>query len=518
MVLNLEPRSKSVLRPILADQLSINLASLQSCDLKKDIILFCEVRAETDYVSHHRQKIVFLFSAMRHFANLLKQKGYQVHYVTLTDVDNTHTLCSEWQRIALLYDCERVVVTEPGEWRVLQHIQQQNNLQIEVLEDNRFLCSHQRFLQWAQGKKQLRMEYFYQTMRKHYHLLLEHDGQPIGGRWNYDVDNREPLKKIPTMPRRVQIVPDELTQEVIQLVSTHFPHYFGDLTGFSYAVTQEQANQQAAFFFEHCLPSFGQYQDVMVEGESFLYHAVLSMYLNAGLLDPMDLCREAESRYHLQLAPLSAVEGFIRQILGWREYVRGIYWMQMPTYSEQNYFQATRALPNLYWGGQTQMNCMAQVVTQTQQNAYSHHIQRLMVTGNFALLAGLSPKQVCDWYLAVYMDAYEWVELPNTLGMALFADGGLLASKPYAASGKYIDKMSNYCKSCHYKVKEVIGDKACPFNALYWNFIAQHENKLSSNMRMKYMYATWHRFDDAKKHSILQQAQQYLEALDNNLL
>lgn len=518
MVLNSEPKSKRVLRPVLADQLSINLASLQSCELEKDIILFCEVRAETDYVSHHPKKIVFLFSAMRHFAKYLKEKGFQVHYVTLTDVDNTHTLCSEWQRIATLYDCERVVVTEPGEWRVLEHIRQQTNLQIEVLEDSRFLCTHQRFLQWAQGKKQLRMEYFYQTMRKHYHLLLENNGQPIGGRWNYDVDNREPLKQIPSIPARTKVLPDNITLEVIQLVSTHFPHYFGDVTDFCYAVTHEEASQQAAFFFEHCLPSFGHYQDVMVNGEPFLYHAVLSMYLNAGLLDAMDLCREAESRYHKQLAPLSAVEGFIRQILGWREYVRGIYWMQMPAYSEQNYFQATAALPDLYWGGQTHMNCLAQVVSQTRQNAYSHHIQRLMVTGNFALIAGLSPKQVCDWYLAVYLDAYEWVELPNTLGMALFADGGLLASKPYAASGKYIDKMSNYCKSCHYKVKEVVGDKACPFNSLYWHFIARHEDKLSSNMRMKYMYATWHRFDDAKKQSILQQAQRYLEALNKNLL
>lgn len=509
------------LRPILADQLSLDLASLKTIDKSLDVIVFCEVRQETDYVPHHPQKIIFLFSAMRHFAYYLQGLGFQVHYVALDDMQNSQSLCNEWQRLALDYDCQRVVMTEPGEWRLLEIFkkwQKQSSMDISILEDDRFLCSHQAFKSWAADKKQLRMEYFYQMMRKKYNILIDADGRPTGGSWNYDARNRDPLKSVPNVPKRMAVTQDAITQDVIALVKKHFSKHFGDSDGFGYEVTLEGAKAKADEFFSQYLPYFGQYQDVMVLDEPFMFHAVLSMYINAGLLNPLELCQRAEQMYFNGQVPIEAAEGFIRQILGWREFVRGIYWLKMPDYIHGNALEAKRALPDLYWGGETKMNCLKQVVHQTWQNAYSHHIQRLMVTGNFALLAGLAPNEVCEWYLAVYLDAYEWVELPNTLGMSLFADGGVLASKPYAASGNYIDKMSNFCKSCQFNPKVTIGEDACPFNALYWNFIAEHESKLSQNHRMQYMYATWRRFDEQKRLAIIEQAKRYLSALEKNQL
>jgi deoxyribodipyrimidine photolyase-related protein len=505
----------NILRPILADQLSYDLASLADLDLVNDRVVFCEVRTETDYVFHHPQKIIFLFSAMRHFANALMAMGIQVTYVTLDDPENTQSLISEWQRLSKRFGMDKIVVTEPGEWRLREAF---INADLEMREDTRFLCTHQQFQNWAHHRKQLRMEYFYQMMRQHHQVLLTNDGKPQGGKWNYDVENREPLKGEPRFPKRLVFNPDEITQSVIALVRQYFAHHFGAIESFNYAVTHEDAQQHVTHFFKTCLPHFGQYQDVMMTQEVFLSHGVLSMYLNAGLLNPLVLCQQAQLEFEEGRAPLSAVEGFIRQILGWREYVRGIYWLNMPDYAQLNALHATRPLPELYWGGKTNMNCMATVVKQTQLYAYSHHIQRLMITGNFALLAGLEPKAVCEWYLAVYLDAYEWVELPNTLGMALYADGGCMASKPYAASASYINKMSNFCESCVYNPKKVVGENACPFNSLYWDFIARHEDKLKSNMRMKFMYATWHRFDEDKKASILHQAKQYFELLALNQL
>lgn len=502
-----------VLRPILADQLSFDLASLSDVDIHLDILVFCEVRAETDYVPHHPQKIIFLFSAMRHFAEKLRSMGFTVHYVTIDDPKNTQSLLTEWQRLSQQYGMDKIVVTEPGEWRLRQLFIEAD---LEIREDTRFLCTHQQFQDWAKARKQLRMEYFYQMMRQKYKLLLTADGKPEGGQWNFDIENRSPLKGTPIFPSRLECDIDSITQEVIDLVKRNFSNHFGDLQPFSYAVTHEQALAHVEHFFEYALPSFGQYQDIMMTDEVFLSHSVLSMYLNAGLLHPLVLCEKAQARYEEGKAPLAAVEGFIRQILGWREYVRGVYWYKMPDYAEMNVLGAQRALPALYWGHPTHMYCLSNVVQQTREHAYSHHIQRLMITGNFALIAGLNPKAVCEWYLAVYLDAYEWVELPNTLGMALYADGGCMASKPYAASASYINKMSNFCKSCVFNPKKVVGEDACPFNSLYWDFIARHENQLNKNMRMKYMYATWHRFDEEKKISILNQAKYYLERLENN--
>ncbi len=505
----------NILRPILADQLSYDLASLSDLNLEHDRVVFCEVRAETDYVSHHPQKIIFLFSAMRHFAKALIAMGIQVTYVTLDDPDNTQSLISEWQRLSKQFGMDKIVVTEPGEWRLREAF---INAGLEMREDTRFLCTHQMFKNWAHHRKQLRMECFYQMMRQHHQLLLTEDGKPQGGKWNFDLENRDPLKGEPRFPKRLVFNPDEITQAVITLVRQHFSHHFGAIESFNYAVTHEDAQEHVKHFLKTCLPYFGQYQDVMMAQEVFLSHGVLSMYLNAGMLNPLVLCQQAQLEFEEGRSPLAAVEGFIRQILGWREYVRGIYWLNMPDYAQLNALHATRPLPELYWGASTNMNCLATVVKQTQLYAYSHHIQRLMITGNFALLAGLHPKAVCEWYLAVYLDAYEWVELPNTLGMALYADGGCMASKPYAASASYINKMSNFCESCVYNPKKVVGESACPFNSFYWDFIARHEDKLKSNMRMKFMYATWHRFDEDKKASILNQAKYYFEMLSLNQL
>lgn len=511
----------SCLRPILADQLSLDLSALSDIVLNQDVVVMCEVRTETDYVPHHPQKIILLFSAMRHFAKELQALGIKVHYVYLDDIENTHDLISEWERIAKLYDCQRVVLTQAGEWRLIDaiyHWQQQTTLGVTVREDRRFLCDESLFRQWAGGRKQLRMEYFYQMMRQKYKLLMDDKQKPIGGRWNYDSENRDGFKQALQPPLRRHFIHDDITKAVIDLVKSVFSGYFGDIDGFDYAVTRDEAWICFADFIKHYLPFFGQHQDVMQVEGVFLYHSVISMYLNIGLLDPLKVCQQAEAAYFSGHAPLFAVEGFIRQVLGWREYVRGIYFLKMPGYQDLNYFQATSPLPALYWGKSTQMNCLKQVVGMTKRYAYSHHIQRLMITGNFALLAGIAPKEVCAWYLAVYLDAFEWVELPNTLGMALFGDGGVMASKPYAASARYIDKMSNFCSSCVFKPKDLLGDMACPFNSLYWHFIAKHELLLQKNPRMAYMIASWRRFSEDKKEAILAKAKFYLSRLDENNL
>jgi deoxyribodipyrimidine photolyase-related protein len=511
----------TALYPLLADQLTFDMASLQGFNPKVDILVFCEVRAETDYVEHHPQKIAFLFSAMRHFAKTCENMNFKVHYVRLDDPDNTQSLMGEWERLAKFYSCQDININLPGEWRLthaFEKWQKQSHLDIKLFEDKRFLCSHEEFASWASGKKQLRMEYFYQMMRKKYQILLDEKGQPEGGRWNYDSENREPFKPGINWSKRLDFTLDDITFAVLELVKKHFSHHFGGLDDFNYACTTHEAQLALDDFIEHHLPHFGQYQDVMVTEEAFLHHSLISMYLHVGFLDALSLCRRVENLYRQGKVPLSSAEGFIRQILGWREYVRGIYWLKMPEYANQNFLNASEPLPKLYWGGRTKMNCMQQVVQMTEKYAYSHHIQRLMITGNFALLAGLEPKAVTDWYLAVYIDAFEWVELPNTLGMALYGDGGILASKPYAASARYIEKMSNFCKSCHFKSKEMLGERACPFNALYWNFIAKHEAILKTNPRMAYMYATWTRFPEEKRKAILEQAKDYLLRLKENNL
>lgn len=506
---------------ILGDQLSESLASLKAIDKEKDLVFLCEVKEEATYVKHHPKKIAFIFSAMRHFAAQLKQSEYRVRYTQYNDADNLGSFSAELQRVIQEENITEVYITYPGEWRVLQSIlevKQGLSIPLHVVEDDRFLCSIDSFKQWAKDKKQLRMEFFYRKMRQQYSILMENEHDPVGGSWNYDEKNRKNANHIASFPQVLEHPLDDISKQVLELVETEFPKHFGQLLPFNFAVTRQQALDVAHYFIIHCLPYFGDYQDAMLTDEISLYHSQLSFYLNVGLLLPLELCEMAEEAYRQKKAPLNCVEGFIRQILGWREFVRGMYWLNMPSYAQRNYFNATRPLPALYWGHDTKMHCMKEVVRQTEVSAYSHHIQRLMITGNFALLAGLDPQQVCEWYLEVYADAFEWVELPNTLGMALYADGGLMASKPYAASGKYIQRMSNFCQSCAYNPKEVEGENACPFNALYWHFIQQNEAKLKNNPRLGFAYQNWHKMTAEKKQAISLSAEQILEQLAANTL
>ncbi len=506
------------LRLILGDQLSRDLATLRGCDKQADTILICEVAEETTYVRHHKKKIAFLFAAMRHFARSLERDGYRVRYIRLDDEGNSGSFTGEVGRAVQECRADRVIVTAPGEYRVLEAMQGWQDIldaPVEIRADDRFLCSQDEFSRWAAGRKQMRMEHFYREMRKKYDILIDGKGGPEGGRWNYDPENRKPPGKDISPPPPLCFEPDAITQEVMALVAQRFDDHFGDLEPFYFAVTREQALAILADFLENRLPRFGDYQDVMLQGEPFMYHAHISHYLNCGLLGPLEVIQAAEAAYRDHGAPLNATEGFIRQILGWREYVRGIYWLAMPGYENENFLDARRALPWLYWSGETRMNCLRQCVTETRQNAYAHHIQRLMVLGNFALLAGIDPKDVNEWYLIVYADAYEWVEMPNVSGMTLFADGGRLASKPYAAGGAYINRMSDYCKNCSYKVSKKNGPEACPFNYLYWDFFIRHQDKLAGNPRLGHSYRTLARMDDEKIAAIQDDARRFFAALES---
>ncbi|MDJ0683756.1 MAG: cryptochrome/photolyase family protein [Alphaproteobacteria bacterium] len=504
------------LLPVFADQLSHDLASLKASDPETGIVLMMEVAAEADQVPHHRKKLVFLFSAMRHFAEELTARGWRVDYVRLDADGNSGSFETEIAAAIARHGCRHIRVTEPGEWRVLEMLRRLDDTlpaTVEICGDDRFVCDAATFRTWANGRKTLRMEYFYRERRRQTGLLMEGD-DPVGGQWNYDAENRKRPPKTWRPPARRSVEPDAITQEVLAMVADRFPDRFGALDGFDYAVTADEAEAALDHFIEHALPSYGDYQDAMLNDEPFMAHAVTGLYLNAGLLSPLQTCRKVEAAWRRGTAPLNAVEGFIRQIIGWREYVRGIYWLSMPGYLEKNYFDHRRALPDFYWSGETDMACMAQSIGQTIQHAYAHHIQRLMVTGNFAMLAGVDPHQVHEWYLAVYADAFEWVEAPNTLGMSQFADGGLLGSKPYAAGGNYINKMSNYCAGCRYKVKEKSGPDACPFNYLYWDFLRRNRDTLGGNPRMAQMYRTWDRMADETKAASQSSAARFLERLE----
>lgn len=511
----------TTIRLILADQLSETIAALDGLEKISDTVMLCEVMEEATYVAHHPKKIAFLFSAMRHFAAKLESSGVRVRYVKLDDTNNAGSFTAEVQRALKELKASHLIVTEPGEYRVLAMIknwQTTLGIPVEIRTDARFLATHAEFAAWAKGKKQLRMEFFYREMRRKYAILMELDGTPTGGQWNYDKENRKAPKAGMTSPPRISHKKSPITNEVLKLVKQRFNHHFGTLEPFHYAVTSEQAYLELDHFIARLLPNFGDYQDAMVAGEAYLYHSLISSYLNAGLLLPLEICQKAEAAYHAGKAPLNAVEGFIRQILGWREYIRGIYWHFMPEYGQRNSLNATRPLPGFYWGSPTLMFCVAETVRHTRDHAYSHHIQRLMITGNFALLAGLDVKQMQEWYLAVYSDAYEWVEMPNTLGMALFGDGGVVASKPYAASGKYIHRMSNYCEKCSYDPDVMTGETACPFNALYWDFLVRHEDKFRGNQRMPYVFSTWDKFAPEKQRAIRTQASHTLKKMADGTL
>ena len=498
------------LRLVLGDQLSDGLAGLRDLDAVRDVVLMAEVEGETCYVRHHKQKIALVLAGMRAFAARLGERGVTVRYVRLDDPDNRQSIVDELARAVEDLDPERVILTEPGEWRLAEAFRAfaaECVAPVEVREDDRFICGHAVFQRWAEGRRQLRMEFFYREMRRRTGLLMDGD-QPEGGRWNFDAENRKRLPASVAPPSRLRCPPDDDTRAMIAMVQARFEDHFGDLDVFGWPVTHDQAEAVLADFLKRILPGFGDWQDAMADDEPFLWHGLISTALNMGLLDPLDVCRRAEAEYRAGRAPLNAVEGFIRQILGWREFVRGIYWLKAPEYLRRNHLDADRALPWFFWSGETDMACVADAVTQARRHAYAHHIQRLMVTGNLAMLLGVHPDAVDDWYMVVFADAYEWVEMPNTRGMATFADGGIVGSKPYAASGAYIDRMSDYCSGCAFDVKAKSGPGACPFNRLYWGFLERNRGRLRDNPRLAMPYRTLDRWSEDQRAALVREAEE----------
>jgi deoxyribodipyrimidine photolyase-related protein len=501
---------------ILGDQLSEGLASLTNADPARDVILMGEPVADITHANHHKKSIVLILSAMRHFAESLRAAGWTVDYARLEDKGAPATFSDMVAAAVKRRKPKKIVIVEPGDWTVLEEAKSWSDrfgLSVDILDDDRFIASHADFDAWAMGKKVLRMEFFYREMRRKTGLLME-EGEPAGGQWNFDHDNRKPANSGARFPGPMRFKPDETTRAVIDLVNDRFTEHFGQAEPFWFATTADDAEKALAHFIKTGLAGFGDTQDAMLADERFLNHAVLSIYMNIGLLDPLDVCRRAEDAWRKGKAPLNAVEGFIRQIIGWREYIRGVYWREGPDYVRRNALGASRKLPWFYWSGDTNMACIRAVVAQTQEEAYAHHIQRLMVTGTFALIAGVDPYEVHRWYQAVYADAFDWVEVPNVIGMSQFADGGLLASKPYAASGAYINRMSDYCGGCRYKVAKKTEDDACPFNALYWDFIARHEKRFEGNPRMATIYASWRKMAPAQRTALQRKAAALLENLE----
>ncbi len=499
---------------VLGDQLSDHLSALQMADPSQDVIVMAEVIAEATAVAHHPQKIALVLTAMRKFATHLRGRGFRVLYSRLDDPDTGATLPAELLRRFAETSAAEIIATHPGDWRLTSALQSLP-IPLRLLPDDRFICSDAAFFAWAEGRKSLRMEWFYRDMRRQTGLLMDGD-KPLGGQWNFDHDNRKPAAPDLLRPAPLRFAPDDETETVLDMVATRFSNHFGNLRPFHWPTDRAQALNALDHFITHSLPRFGDEQDAMLHSDPFLSHSLLSPCLNLGLLSPLEVCQHAEAAFHAGRAPLAAVEGFIRQIIGWREYVRGIWALKGPDYLTQNALEHTAALPPVFWGGETRMACMSQAVAQTRDLAYAHHIQRLMVTGNFALLAGVDPAAVHEWYLAVYIDAFEWVEAPNTIGMSQFADGGVLASKPYVSSGAYINRMSDYCGNCAYRVKDRTGPKACPFNPLYWHFLHRHRARFAKNPRMAQMYRTWDRMDETHRSTVLADADAILERLASN--
>jgi deoxyribodipyrimidine photolyase-related protein len=496
---------------VLGDQLDEQSSALTDFDPQSDRIWMAEVDAESTHVPSSKQRTTLFLSAMRHFAERLRDKGWPVVYRLLDDEQNVGSLAEELALAIRQYRPSQLVMTAPGDWRVWQQLRAtaaQHGVPLDIRDDDHFYCTVREFKAHAEGKKQIRLEYFYRELRRKHHILM--DGKlPIGGQWNFDADNRGSFGKAGpgALPAPTRFEPDATTLAVMALVNQRFAQHPGSLEHFGWPVTRDQALQVLADFVQYRLPHFGQYQDAMWEGEVWLYHSHVSSSLNLKLLRPREVIAAAETAYHQGLAPLPAVEGFVRQILGWREYVRGIYWTEMPGYLEQNAMQAQANLPGFFWTADTDMACLRDAIGQTLKQGYAHHIQRLMVTGLYALLFGVHPKQVHEWYLSVYVDAVEWVELPNTLGMSQFADGGLMASKPYVASGKYIDRMSNHCKGCRYNPAVATGATACPFTTLYWDYLSQHADTLAKNPRMLMQLKNLNRLSASQRADIAQQAQ-----------
>jgi deoxyribodipyrimidine photolyase-related protein len=501
-----QPRLLAV---VLGDQLDRQAELLRGLDPARDAVWMAEVAGEAEAVWSHRARIALFLAAMRHMRDDLRAAGLVVHYRDLGEHAETTLEAALAADLAALRP-QRVAVTEPGEHRVRAALERAGaaaGWALERVADDHFLFDLAGFDRWAAGRKGLRLEHFYRAARRATGVLMD-GGEPVGGRWNFDAANRKAFAKAgpPPIPAPAGFAPDAVTAGALADVRHHFPHHPGSLAAFDWPVTPAQARAALADFIDHRLPAFGDFQDAMWTGEPYLYHARLAAALNLKLLRPEEAIHAAEAAYRDGRAPLAAVEGFIRQILGWREYVRGLYWRFMPQWLAWNALGAEAPLPALYWSGDTAMTCLREAVGQTLERGYAHHIQRLMVTGLFALLVGVAPRRVHEWYLAVYVDAVEWVELPNTLGMSQFADGGLMASKPYVASGRYIQRMSNYCRHCPFEPGQAVGDNACPFTTLYWDFLARHRERFGHHPRTALQWRNLERFSPAELAAIRQQA------------
>ena len=472
---------------VLGDQLDLHAAAFDGFDPARDAVWMAEVAEESEHVWSSQPRIAIFLAAMRHFAQALRVAGRPLHYARLDDATNRGTLAAELDAAIGALKPQRLVMTAPGDWRVLQALRavaRAHGLALELRDDRHFYATVREFAAHAAGRESLRLEYWYRALRQRHRVLMDGD-VPAGGQWNFDADNRRSFGRAgpADLPQRVAFAPDAITREVLALVAERFASHPGSLASFGWAVTREDAQRALHAFIETSLPAFGRWQDAMWQGEPWLWHSMLSSALNLKLLDPREVVDAAEAAWRAGRAPLASVEGFIRQILGWREYVRGVYWTQMPRYLDLNGLDAAHDLPAWYWTGATDMACLSDAIGQTLAHGYAHHIQRLMVTGLFALMYGVQPRQVHAWYLAVYVDAVEWVELPNTLGMSQYADGGLMGSKPYVATGRYIDRMSNHCRGCRYDPLLRDGERACPFTTLYWDFLMRHEALLATNPR-----------------------------------
>lgn len=500
---------------ILGDQLGgYGKSIFEQLDPSKDLVWMAEISEESTHVWSHKARTALFLSAMRHFRDSLSALGLSVCYRAL-DQHKHVSLSAALEEDLKRYQPETVLMIRAGDMRVQTSIEATVNAQgvaLQISEDPTFLIDIESFSNWLKGRKQPRMEHFYRWMRKGTGYLME-EGEPIGGQWNFDKDNRGNFgRKGPGLvPPPPSFAPDEITRQVIKLVNERFPDHPGNLDAFDWPVTNEDAAHVLDDFVDHRLPLFGRYQDAMWTDEPFLYHSLLSAAMNLKLIDPRQVLDAAVEAWRKGRAPLASVEGFVRQILGWREYVRGIYMTQMPGYVEHNALAADQPLPDFFWNGDTDMHCLRQVIGQTLEYGYAHHIQRLMVTGLFCLLLGVKPSEVHAWYLAVYVDAVEWVELPNTLGMSQYADGGWLASKPYVASGRYINRMSNYCDHCHYDPGEATGDNACPFTTLYWAFLDKHRKRFAGHPRTGLQWKHIEKFDAVTLQQIKVQAEKVRE-------
>jgi deoxyribodipyrimidine photolyase-related protein len=493
---------------VLGDQLNRSSAAFDGFDAARDVIWMAEVAEESTVVWSSQPRTALFLSAMRHFAQSLRDEGLPLDYTRLED--GCPTLAEALSRAIARHRPQRLVLAAPGDWRVLQALRRvasDHGVSLELRDDRHFYATIRDFAAHAKGRKQLRMEYFYREMRRRFGVLMD-GGQPCGGQWNFDAENRGafPASGPPPVPAPAFFEPDAITREVIALVRQRFGGHPGSLDDFAWPVTPEQARQALERFIAERLPDFGRWQDAMWPGQPWLWHAHIAAALNLKLLDPREAVNAAEAAFRARRVPLAAAEGFIRQILGWREYVRGIYWTQMPGYAERNELDAHAPLPPWYWTGKTDMACLRDALGQTLKFGYAHHIQRLMVTGLFPLLLGVEPDAVHGWYGAVYVDAVDWVERPNTLGMSQFADGGLMASKPYIATGQYIQRMSGYCSGCRYRPDRRTGPDACPFTTLYWDFLARHEARFAEHPRLALQVRNLARIEPAERAAIAEQA------------